>query len=174
MWHRPWMCRFGFHSIIQGLLMSPLIQWTTLQTGPLHGVLSPTTLVEPLPMPEMATNTPWFAVMELSMSGENARPTRWGSGGQSPHQDQWDSQRWQSLMPGWSAQHPKTLTGCCTGVLGLTREEKKGDPAVIFEVLVEDLQDLLEGALLSAVFTSKSSINRQAAPVKVLLLHGGC
>ena len=75
---------------------------------------------------------------------------------------------------GGQPQHPKTLTGCCTGVLGLTIEEKKGDPAVIFEVLVEDLQDLLEGALLSAVFTSKSSINRQAAPVKVLLLHGGC
>ena len=36
-------------------------------------------------MPEMATNTQWFPVMELSMSGETMRiPPGGGGGGQSP------------------------------------------------------------------------------------------
>ena len=83
MWHSPWMCKCGSHSIIQGLAMSALIQWTIHQIGPLGGPQSPilTLLGQHLLMPGMATNTPWFPVMEPSMSGETIQIPQPGGGG---------------------------------------------------------------------------------------------
>ena len=66
--------------------MSALIQWTIHQIGPLGGPQSPilTLLGQHLLMPGMATNTPWFPVMEPSMSGETIQiqiPQPGGGGG---------------------------------------------------------------------------------------------
>ena len=63
--------------------MPPIAQWTTPQIGPLGGKQPPTQArIKAIPMPEMATGTPWFPVMAQSMSGQTAL-TLTGGGGQS-------------------------------------------------------------------------------------------
>lgn len=62
--------------------MPPIAQWTTPQIGPLGGKQPPTQArIKAIPMPEMATGTPWFPVMAQSMSGQTAL-TLTGGGGQ--------------------------------------------------------------------------------------------